>query len=154
MYVPDATSPKQPRVAPVGGGQRNRHLPNLADSMLVRVYESRLPRAHAGGRILGRRREGHDVGARLLAGKMALGTISTSIIGRAIPAASAAEVAGMNPPAISQNRSSEQSGKCLLLAALFPFEPVFVLLPVGPGSAFRRLRVFFATLRLVTAYAW
>ena len=47
MYVPDATSPKRPRVALVGGGQRNRHLPNLTDSMLVQVskaaYLGRMP---------------------------------------------------------------------------------------------------------------
>ena len=40
MYVPDATSPKRPRVALLGGGQRNRHLPNLANPMLVQVAKA------------------------------------------------------------------------------------------------------------------
>jgi hypothetical protein len=48
MYVPDATSLKQPRVAlVVGVGQRGRHPPDLADSMLDQTsedaYLGRLP---------------------------------------------------------------------------------------------------------------
>ena len=86
---------------------------------------------------------------------MALLTVSTSNIGRAIPAASVAELARAKPAGdLSQNRSSGQPGEYLLLAALSPFEPVFVPLPVGHGSAVQRLRASLASFRLVTANAF
>jgi hypothetical protein len=70
------------------------------------------------------------MGARL-AGKMALVTVSTSNLGRAIPAASVAEVASMKRPAISQSRSSEQQGEYYSSQPSFPLSQSSYFCPLG-----------------------
>jgi len=150
MYVPDATSPKQPLGRPRRGrGPRDRHRPNLADFTRDQVSEGAyLGRMSVVGYQVGAERP--DRGTRL-AGKTSPVAGSTGNIGlaisqavapsgqpdRAFPNLPAPQGDVPRTPTLCRLAADSKGGlvACLLLAALFIFKPIFVLLTVGHGSA-------------------